>query len=196
MNEGVIQERVRCSNLTQDIELFIAIAEIAGVFVGFGALISLTRKNAIDFPQLGRLRGVVSIALVVIVAALIPVGISRYGVTGHVLWLTCSIIFLFLVWTQIFVSLRKSEYRELLTKQTLDSPITSMFFWILLEAPIHISLILAIIGIYPDLEPAFYTTALLFHLFEAAFLLVQIVNYQMSGSTNQKDHKEPHVLVH
>ena len=84
--------------MTQDIELFIAIAEIAGVFVGFGALISLTRKNAIDFAQLGRLRGVVSVALVVIVAALIPVGISRYGITGHDFWLVCSFIFLFLVW--------------------------------------------------------------------------------------------------
>jgi hypothetical protein len=182
--------------MTQDIELFIAIAEIAGVFVGFGALISLTRKNAIDFPQLGRLRGVVSIALVVIVAALIPVGISRYGITGHDFWLVCSIIFLFLVWAQILLSLSKSEYRELLTKQTRVSPLVSMFFWLLLEAPIHVSLVLAIIGIYPNLEPAFYTTALLFHLFEAAFLLVQIVNYQMRPNINSQDHEESHVLVH
>ena len=182
--------------MTQDIELFIAIAEIAGVFVGFGALISLTRKNAIDFPQLGRLRGVVSVGLVVIVAALIPVGISRYGITGHDLWLVCSIIFLFLVWAQILWGLRKSEYRELLTKQTLDSPLVSVFFWILLEAPIHVSLVLAIIGIYPDLEPALYTTALLFHLFEATFLLVQIVNYQMRPSTNPQDQEESRVIVH
>jgi hypothetical protein len=182
--------------LTQDVELFIAIAEIAGVFVGFGALISLTRKDSIDFRKLGRLRGVVSVGLVVIVAALIPVGISRYGVTGHNFWLLCSIIFLFLVWAQIFLSLRKPEYRTLLTKQTLDSPLVSMFFWILLEAPIHVSLILALTGIYPDLEPAFYTTALLFHLFEATFLLTQIVNYQMRPSTNPKDQEESHVIVH
>jgi hypothetical protein len=182
--------------MTRDIELFIAIAEIAGVFVGFGALISLTRKNAIDFPQLGRLRGVVSVALVVIVAALIPVGISRYGITGHDFWLVCSVIFLFLVWAQILLSLSKSEYRELLTKQTRVNPLVSMFFWLLLEAPIHVSLVLAIIGIYPDLEPAFYTTALLFHLFEATFLLVQIVNYQIRPNANSQDHEESHVLVH
>ena len=182
--------------MTQDVEFFIAIAEIAGVFVGFGALISLTRKNAIDFPQLGRLRGVVSVGLVVIAAALIPVGISRYGITGHDFWLVCSIIFLFLVWAQILLSLRKSEYRELLTKQTRVSPLMSMFFWMLLEAPIHVSLVLAIIGIYPDLEPAFYTTALLFHLFEATFLLVQIVNYQMRSSNNPQDQEESQVLVH
>jgi hypothetical protein len=181
--------------LSQDIELFIAIAEIAGVFVGFGALISLTRKNAIDYAQLGRLRGVVSVALVVIVAALIPVGISLYDITGHDLWLVSSIIFLILVWAQIIISLRKPKNRELLTKQTVDNPVMSMFFWILLEAPIHISLLLVLIGIYPDFEPGLYTTALLFHLFEATFLLVQIVNYQMKPSTNQ-DQQEPHVLVH
>ena len=71
-------------NVALDSGLFIAIAEIAGVFVGFGALISLTRKDAIDFPQLGRLRGVVSVGLVVIVAALIPVGISRYVSLGMI----------------------------------------------------------------------------------------------------------------
>ena len=66
----------------------------------------------------------------------------------------------------------------------------------MLEAPIHISLILAIIGIYPDFEPALYATALLFHLFEATFLLVQIVNYQMKPSANPQEQEESHVLVH
>ena len=182
--------------MAQDVELFIAIAEIAGVFVGFGALISLTRKNAIDYDQLGRLRGVVSVALVVIVAALIPVGISRYGVTGHDFWVVCSIIFLFLVWAQIVLSLRKPKNRQLLTKQTHDNPLVSIFFWIILEAPIHVSLVLALLGVFPGLEPAFYTTALLFHLFEATFLLVQIVNYQMEPSTNPNSQEESHVIVH
>jgi hypothetical protein len=84
----------------------------------------------------------------------------------------------------------------MLTKQIHDSPVIGMFFWILLEVPIHLSLILAIIGIYPDLEPAFYTTALLFHLFEATFLLVQIVNYQMKPSTHPQEQEDSHVLVH
>ena len=182
--------------MIHDVELFIALAEIAGVFVGFGALISITRKDAIDFSQLGRIRGVVSIGLVVIVASLIPVGISRYGVTGHSLWLICSIIFLFLLWTMALLSLRKSKYRKLLADQSRESPLMNLFFWVCLEAPIHVSLILAIIGIYPELEPALYTTALLFNLFEAVFVLVQIVHYQMSASTNSKAQDEAHVFVH
>jgi hypothetical protein len=182
--------------LIHDVELFIALAEIAGIFVGFGALISITRKNAIEFSQLGRLRGVVSIGLVVIVTSLIPVGISRYGVTGHNLWLICSIIFLFLMWTMSLMSLRKRKYRELLVNQSRENPFMNLFFWVFLEAPIHVSLILVVLGIYPEFEPALYTTALLFNLFEAIFVLVQIVHYQMSASTNTEESEESHVIIH
>ena len=69
--------------MVQDVDLFAAIAQIAGVFVGFGALISVTRRNEIEASQLSQIRAVVTIGLVVIVASLIPVGLGRYGVTGH-----------------------------------------------------------------------------------------------------------------
>ena len=80
--------------------------------------------------------------------------------------------------------------------QMHDSPFIQMFFWLLLEAPIQISLILTILGLYPDLKLAFYTTALLFHLFEAAFILAQIVYSQMSTSKKNDDPEEPNVIVH
>lgn len=175
--------------------MFIAIAEIAGVFVGFGALISLTRKNSIEFSQLGRIRAVVSIGLAVVVAALIPLGLSLYNLTDHELWSTSSIIFLLIIWTMSISSLRKSDYRKLMKNQARNSPIFSIIFWILLEAPIQILLIITVLGLYPGLEPAFYTTALLLHLFEAALVLVQIVNYQMGNNSNEKE-QETHVIIH
>ena len=182
--------------MIHDVELFIALAEIAGVFVGFGALISLTRKKTIEFFQLGRLRGVVSIGLVVIVASLIPVGISRYGIISHDLWLICSIVFFILMQAMWIISMRKPKYRKLAREKTRESPLMNLFFLFFLEAPIHVSLVLVILGIYPDLEPALYITALLFNLFEAAFVLVQIVHYQMGSSTNIGEQEESHVLVH
>ena len=182
--------------MIHDVELFIALAEIAGVFVGFGALISLTRKNAIEFFQLGRLRGVVSIGLVVIVASLVPVGVSRYGIIGHDLWFICSIIFFILMQAMWIISLRKPKIRKLASEKTRKSPFANLFFLVVLEAPIHVSLVLTMLGIYPDLEPAFYITALLFNLFEAAFVLVQIVHYQMGSSTKIGEQDESHVLVH
>ena len=155
--------------MTEDINLLVAIANIAGIFVGFGALISLTRRAEIDTLQLGLIRAVVTIGLVVIVAALIPIG----------LWLVCSLIFLVLIWVVIILSLRTRENRELMRRQTRSQPIMSAILWLFLEVPMQVPLVLAILGLYPDYEPAFYITALVFNLFEAAFILVQLVYSQV-----------------
>jgi hypothetical protein len=100
------------------------------------------------------------------------------------------------MWTMSLMSLRKSKVRKLLADQTRESPLTNLFFWACLEAPIHLSLVLTIIGIFPELEPALYTTALLFNLFEAVFLLVHIVYYQMGVSSSTEAQDEPHVVVY
>ena len=97
-----------------DSGLFIAIAEIAGVFVGFGALISVTRKDEIEAAQLARLRGLVTMGLGIIVAALIPVALNLYGVTDHTLWFMSSIIFFSLNWVVIILSFRDPINRELM----------------------------------------------------------------------------------
>ena len=91
--------------MIQDFEFFIGIASIAGVFVGFAALISVTHRDAIEAFQLVRIRAVVTIGLMVIVASLIPIGLNYYGVTGHNLWFICSLVFLFLNWTMAILSL-------------------------------------------------------------------------------------------
>lgn len=167
--------------MAQDVDLFVAIAEIAGVFVGFGALISVTRRTEIEASQLGLIRAVVTIGLVVIVAALIPVALVRYGVTGHNLWSLSSLGFLFLIWAVIIFSLRRPENRELTITRARTSPVMAGFFWLLLEVPMQVPLILAVLGSYPDLEPAFYLTALVLNLFEAAFVLAQFVYSQVSA---------------
>ena len=163
-----------------DLVLFIAIAEIAGVFVGFGALISVTRQNEIEPAQLARIRGLVTMGLGIIVAALIPVALTLYGVTDHTLWFLSSIIFFSLNWVVIILSFRDPINRELMKSETHSSPVISVLFWLLLEVPFQVLLVLTILGLYPHLEPAFYTTALLFFLFQAAFALVQLV-YSQAG---------------
>jgi hypothetical protein len=163
-----------------ELDLFIAMAEIAGVFVGFGALISVTRRTEIEAAQLGQIRAAVTIGLVVMVAALIPVGLDRYHVTGHNLWFVSSLIFLVISWAVIVLSLRRPENRQLVMAQARSSPLKAIFFWLLLELPVQIPLFLILLGPRPDLEPAFYLTALVFNLFEAAFVLAQFVYSQVS----------------
>jgi hypothetical protein len=167
--------------LVQNIDFFVGIAHIAGVFIGFGALISATRKGEIEFSQLGGLRSVVTVGLVVIVAALIPIGFYQYGINGHILWFLCSLIFFLLNWAVMILVLRKPEYRELTTAQMRSSPVMFVFFW-LIELLLQVPLILTLLGLFPDLEPAFYTTALLSNLFEAVLALAQLVYREVGPS--------------
>jgi hypothetical protein len=161
--------------MVSDFELFIAIAEIAGIFIGFGALISVTRGDEIAPDQLARLRGVVTIGLTVIVVALIPIGISRYGFADHPLWFFSSLIYLSINWAGIISGFRKEENRQFLTVEVQTKLVQTVFFWLLLEIPLQVPLILTLLGWYPTLESAFYTTSLLFYLFEAVFVLAQVV---------------------
>lgn len=162
----------------QDFSLLITIAQIAGVFVGFGALISATGRNGNDASQIGQIRAVVTIGLVVIVAALIPIGLGLYGIVGHTLWAVCSLVFLVLSWTVTVYSLRRPENRELTFARARANPVMAVFFWILLEVPMQLPLILTVVGLFPDLEPAFYVTALVLNVFQAAFVLAQFVYSQ------------------
>ena len=161
--------------MTIDVDLFVTIAEIAGIFVGFGALISVTRRTEIEISKLWRIRGLVTMGLGVVVAALIPIGLERYGVTGHNLWFTCSLIYFILNWIVSIWSLRKPEIRKIVITDARAHPVTAIIFWLLLEIPFQVPLILIMLGLYPDLEPALYTTALFFALFQAAFTLSQLV---------------------
>jgi hypothetical protein len=77
--------------------------------------------------------------------------------------------------------LRAPENRQFMKDRTRANPAVAIFFWLLLEIPMQIPLILTILGLYPDLEPAFYITALVLNLFEAAFILAQIVYSQASA---------------
>lgn len=166
--------------MTFDPGLFVAIAEIAGVFVGFAALISVTGRDEMAAAQLSQVRAVVTIGLVVIVAALVPVGLERYGTSTAVLWRGSSLVFLLLVWVVMALSLRRPENRTMLVAQARSSPALAGVFWGVLEIAIQVPLLLAVVGVLPDLAQAFYTTALVVHLFEAAFVLGQFVYARMS----------------
>jgi len=156
--------------LVQNIEIFIGIAHIAGIFVGFEALISATHQK-----EVVRIRGIVTVGLTTIIASLIPIGLDSYGFSGHSLWFLSSLIYFCLDWIVIILSLRMSENRELLRTQTKTKPVSAILFWLIFEVPLQVPLILTIIGLFPDLEKAFYITALLFNLFSAAYVLSQIV---------------------
>lgn len=164
--------------MVEDIALFVTIAEIAGVFVGFAALIAVTRRSEIDASQLGQIRAVVTIGLLVVVAALVPVTLGAYDVAVNTLWLIASIVYLVLNWAVIYLALRRPENRRLAAAQARTKPMMAALFWVL-EIPIQVPLLLVVFGVSSDLDLAFYLTALVFHLFEAALVLAQLVYTQV-----------------
>jgi hypothetical protein len=156
-----------------DIDLFLSIAEIAGVFVGFGALIGFSRDRTAEARA--PLRGVVTIGLVVLVASLIPVALARYGLTERTLWGASSGAFLSIIWIAIAALFLDPEHRAWAKIDAKAHPTITALFWVFLEVPIQVPLILVLLGVAPDLAPAFYVTGLVLNLFEAAFLLARLV---------------------
>jgi hypothetical protein len=159
--------------MNHDLDLFLSIAEIAGVFVGFGALISLSRDRAVEARAL--LRAVVTIGLLVLVAALLPVALARYGLTDRTLWGWSSAGFLLMIWIVIVGFLLDPEHRAWAKADARANPALTAFFWVVLEVPIQVPLVLVLLGVAPTLAAAFYVTALVLNLFQAAFVLARLV---------------------
>ena len=160
-------------DMRDDLDLFLSIAEIAGVFVGFGALISFSRDGAAQ-ARTG-LRGVVTVGLVVLVAALLPVALARYGLSDRTLWTASSAGFLVIIWIALVGLFLDPEHRAWVKADATASPFFTAFFWLALEAPIQGSLLLVLLGVAPALAPAFYVTGLVLNLFEAALLYARLV---------------------
>lgn len=167
---------------SHDVDIFVGLAGIAGVFVGFAALIGLSRDDDEDAARFIDIRGVVTIGLLVIVVALVPVLLGRYGVVDHALWLTSSLVFLAFLWTVTFYGMRRPENRAAMRAQAKAAPRLYAFFWVVGETPIQVSLLLIVFGVLPEFEPALYLTALVFQLFEAAYVLSELVYWRI-GST-------------
>ena len=165
--------------MIEEVVLFVTIAEIAGVFVGFAALISVTRRSEIEAPQLAQIQAVVTSGLLVVVASLVPVGLTFYDAGGHGLWVVAAVVYLVLNWVVIILALQRSANREQAIAQVRQSPVAAALFW-MLELAIQVPLLLIIFGVNRKLDVAFYMTALVFHLFEAALILAQLV-YAQTG---------------
>ena len=167
----------------QDTDLFLSLAEIAGVFVGFGALISVRSGGLSEAHEVTYIRAVVSVAIWVVIAALAPVIVSRYDLAGHGLWLACSLLALVLLLGLWTVNERTTEARELVAAISRAQTIGSMAFNLGLMIPTIAALVLIVLGLFPDQEPALYLTAIGLVLSLGAFTLLLLVLSQLRPHT-------------
>lgn len=160
----------------QDADLFVGLAGIAGVFVGFGALISV-RTSGASPDEIGLMRGVVSFGLLTVFAALAPVTISRYAPTEHQVWALSSVLAIVGLVVLIVVMARTPEYRaNMAATWRSEGPraiekVASVFLDLALAgAPIVI-----LLGLAPELEAALYFTLVVLLLLGAGWVLLDLV---------------------
>lgn len=143
----------------QDTDLLLSLAEIAGVFVGFGALIAVRSGGASEAREVTYIRSVVWLGLWVVVAALAPVVISGYDVAGHGMWVACSLLVLALFWGIWLTNRRTPEHRMEMAAYPRAVVVEYTLLILVFIVPHNAALILVVLGVFPDLEPALYLTA-------------------------------------
>lgn len=157
-----------------EIDLFVHLAEIAGVFVGFGALISQRAARPSDAHDVVYLRGVLALGIWVVVAALLPVVVSRYDVDEAVIWRPSAVVAL-VAWAGFLAAFGLSGESRSINR----SPERLDRLFPLVGVPLHLliggSLVLVVAGSPAGSADALYVTALATALVFAGYALLALV---------------------
>jgi hypothetical protein len=175
----------------REVELLVTLAEIAGVFVGFGALISVRSGGASDTEVVAYIRAVLILGLWVVVAGLGPATLGAYDIAGRDLWLVCGLVGLAglaVVWA---TNLRTPEMRELMRGASRARLVREgIVTWVLI-GPAWAALILVVLGLVPDRDAALYLSAVVLALFLAGLTLLFLVYAQHPPASASDGAEQP-----
>ena len=164
----------------QDADLFMGLAGIAGVFVGFAALIAIRSGGPTDALEVAPMRMMVSMAMLTIVAALTPVALGRYDLTDHQVWALSSALILAGWLLIVVVSSRTPEYRAgwataiAETKLALSDVVYWVFFALYMIVLVVVPIII-VLGVAPELEAVLYFTVVVLILLGPGWALLMLV---------------------
>jgi hypothetical protein len=164
----------------QDADLFMGLAGIAGVFVGFGALIAVRSGGPSEPLEVAPMRMVVSFAMLTIVGALAPVALSRYDLTDHEAWALSSALALVGFVLIIAVSARTPEWRagwamSIAEAKVRLSDVLEWLFFALYMIVLVVAPIIIVLGVAPKLEASLYFTYVVLILLGAGWALLGLV---------------------
>jgi hypothetical protein len=151
------------------IEFFYVLAQIAGVFVGFGALIAVSGQQTMDELEKSSLIACVMIGLFVIIGALFPILLMSYGVSESNLWVIAAGVILVVDWITIW------PQREGFLSPIRDRRYGDAAFMYGLEFLVELPLILILLPVLQDHSVALYSTSLIVSLFQGAFFMMWLV---------------------
>jgi hypothetical protein len=172
----------------QDADLFVGLAGIAGVFVGFAALIAVRSGGPTDPLEVAPMRMLVSMAMLTIVAALAPVALGRYDLSDHQVWALSSGLAL-AGWLLVgAASARTTEYRAAWATSVAEvrrtlSDVLGWAFYAFYMVSLLIAPIIIMLGVAPELEAALYFTYVVLILLGAGWILLMLVFAQRSPAS-------------
>jgi hypothetical protein len=158
-----------------DTTFLLGIAQIAGVFVGFGALIGSTGSLKKRDESIVLINTVVIASGIVLVAALFPIGLGQYGLGEAATWRISGVALLLLSWIAIAGVTSSAGRAKWLSAEIRNQPTINIFFWIFLEAPIQIALVILVLGLWPHQSQALYSTALILNIIQSATAMARVL---------------------
>ncbi|GHG58601.1 hypothetical protein GCM10012320_32330 [Sinomonas cellulolyticus] len=161
-----------------DTGLLLAVAEIAGIFVGFGALISVRSTDPGDAVIISSLRFVTWVGVWILISCLAPVALSQLGFTGHVLWLTCALFALaalIALWLMDISSPESKSFARLSSRSLRRLRAVYVGVGGPLGAGLIASLAAVALGIWPEAERGLYFAAVVLGMALAGFTLLTVV---------------------
>ena len=165
--------------------ILLALAEIAATFAGFAALVTVFSRRRIEAAashDLLRLRLVISSSIVVVLAALVPIALSGYGLEEEFSWRLAAGVFLLLVYLAILSFLNAYQnVRGHFPPDRLGVGVAAI-----LEVLIQVALIIVVLGIFPDRHFGLYVSALIGTLAQAAFVFLRLVESTFTGIVEKK----------
>jgi hypothetical protein len=167
----------------QGTDVLVPLAEIAGVFVGFGALIAVRSGATMALSEIIWMRYVMMAGIWVVIAALAPTIIGSYGVAGHELWLACSLLALalFAVMVIVFALTPENQAERARASSVVPRRVAAAVYGSTVWLPMPLLLValaLVVLGPFPDQEPALYLTAVAVGVYMGAIALFVAVFWQ------------------
>ena len=165
-----------------DTESLIPLAEIAGVFVGFGALIAVRSSGATGPLEVAPMRVVVSLGMLAIVAGLVPGVLGRFDLSEHAVWALSSAVVLVAWLVTLIAIFRTPESRAVWTGEAAEDlarprwvTVPEWVAYVLLMAMWTLTPILIIGNAVPELEAALYYALVALYLLGAGWALLLLV---------------------
>jgi hypothetical protein len=162
----------------QDADLFLGLAGIAGVFVGFGALIAVRSGGASDAFEVVYTRFVVWTGMLAIVAALAPVTLDPYGLGEHATWALSCVIVLAVYLGMGVVNMRMPDVKAVDAAMSRRHKMVDLGTAVLVGVPMLVAMGIIVLGLRPELDAALYRTLVVLILLGAGTTLLELVYSQ------------------